>query len=91
MASGEPSFLIFAGFPIFLAVFRLPGYAISSEDDCAWAASVKPNTPNKATVSAIPASLDVSIENRTFLRRCNEENMEVSGAFVIVRSLHVSM
>lgn len=66
-------FLTFAGFPILLAVFRLLGYAISSEDDCACATSVKPNTPNTATVNNIPAGL----------RHCNKENLEVSGAVVM--------
>lgn len=74
-------FLTFAGFPILSAVFRLLGYAISSEDDCACATSVKPNTPNTATVNNIPAGL----------RHCNTENLEVSGAVVIVRPLHIFM
>ena len=63
MATGEPSFLILAGFQFFVVIFKLPGYAISSEDDCAWAASVNPSTPNKAAVITILVSLDANTEN----------------------------
>ncbi|WP_181872515.1 hypothetical protein [Phyllobacterium bourgognense] len=63
MMTAEPAFLTFADLPFFVAVFRLPGYAISSEDDCAWAVSVKPNIPNKPMVSTIPVSLDGNKEN----------------------------